>query len=414
MNSGSSRIAVLLGAGASADAGIPTTVEMTDAVITRMRDPDYVRVLDFIRYTIAADLAQRHEGHRYQRVGVDVERLFASVELLIDRYDQPWSAFVATWHPGLEAFAPKATVRESDLSFELSAFGDALTQMSDPRRNIFGTTRLKSALARLIGRAIERTRPSDVSALLARVRDEMLHSLFDVLRIDDPTTVSYLSPLVDLARRQGSLTVASLNYDRSIENVAELEGMLCDTGIESWAKGGAIGLLPDIPLRLLKLHGSIDWIAEERISIGELPVQRVRKVENEAEKQRYRGPAVVFGETGKLRSEGPYLELLLTWAADLDQADNLLVVGYSFRDRHVNELIARWFNADSKRRIILVDPSEPSAEDHRAFGWHLKQVNQKPPHGARTIRFEHVAGTTRDTLAEGIARASAPVPVSTN
>ena len=33
------RLAVLLGAGASADAGIPTTVEMTNAVIERMESP---------------------------------------------------------------------------------------------------------------------------------------------------------------------------------------------------------------------------------------------------------------------------------------------------------------------------------------------------------------------------------------
>jgi hypothetical protein len=69
-----------------------------------------------------------------------------------------------------------------------------------------------------------------------------------------------------------------------------------------------------------------------------------------AEKQRYDQPAVVFGEAGKLRSEGPFLELLLAWAAALKRAANLLVVGYSFRDQHVNELIARWFNGTPWQR----------------------------------------------------------------
>jgi hypothetical protein len=71
-------IAVLLGAGASADAGIPTTIRMTEAVIQRVRDStastEYVRILEFVR----------------------VERLFASVEMLMDRAAQPWSPFVAT------------------------------------------------------------------------------------------------------------------------------------------------------------------------------------------------------------------------------------------------------------------------------------------------------------------------------
>jgi SIR2-like domain len=182
----------------------------------------------------------------------------------------------------------------------------------------------------------------------------------------------------------------------------------CDTGIEGWSTGGEIGWLSGAPLRLLKLHGSIDWLAEERISIGELPLQRIRNVEDETEKVGRR-PAVVFGEAGKLRSEGPFLELLLAWSADLKSVDNLLVVGYSFRDSHVNELIARWFNAESHRRIILIDPSGPAADDHRAFGWHLRQLNNRPQEGVAGNRYEHLVGTTRDMLAQSVALASNPI-----
>jgi hypothetical protein len=95
-------IAVLLGAGASADAGIPTTIGMTNSIIERIRDSDHKRLLEFIRDTLAADLAQRREGtwdrHRPE-LYVDVERLFASVELLIDRYSEPWSPFVRNVAP---------------------------------------------------------------------------------------------------------------------------------------------------------------------------------------------------------------------------------------------------------------------------------------------------------------------------
>src|SRR2546430_754566 len=112
-------IAILLGAGASADAGIPTTIGMTDSIIERMATTRHKRILEFVRHTLAAGLAQRRvsEWERTEdvEVAVDVERLFASVDLLVDRYDQPWSPFVATWHPGLESFAPHSDVREGQL-----------------------------------------------------------------------------------------------------------------------------------------------------------------------------------------------------------------------------------------------------------------------------------------------------------
>jgi hypothetical protein len=96
-------VAVLLGAGASADAGIPTTIGMTGALIEGMQHPDHARILEFVHHTIAAALASRLSSPWRDEVDVtvDVERLFAAVELLIDRAEQPWSPFVAVPGPKL-------------------------------------------------------------------------------------------------------------------------------------------------------------------------------------------------------------------------------------------------------------------------------------------------------------------------
>jgi hypothetical protein len=48
-----------------------------------------VQVLNYIRYTLEADAATRDASNR-----VDVERLFAAVELLIDRFAPERSAWV--------------------------------------------------------------------------------------------------------------------------------------------------------------------------------------------------------------------------------------------------------------------------------------------------------------------------------
>jgi SIR2-like domain len=237
----------------------------------------------------------------------------------------------------------------------------------------------------------------------------MLRSLFDLLSIDDRSKVAYLAPLIELGRRQGSLTIATLNYDRSIENAAELLGEPCDTGIETWLTQGAL-TWPDNGLRLLKLHGSIEWVAEPPgTTAGELPTQRIRKVTGAEEKQWYEAPALVFGEAGKLRSEGPYLELLLGWSSQLQRADRLLVIGYSFRDDHVNEVIARWFNTDQNRRIVVVDPSDPASSRYRSFAWMLSQIDQLPGQAAPAAvnpRLQYIPGKTAAMLQKGIEAAN--------
>jgi hypothetical protein len=120
-----------------------------------------------------------------------------------------------------------------------------------------------------------------------------------------------------------------------------LVGEECDTAIESWLARGELELAPT-GLSLLKLHGSIDWVVE-RPGGGrhELPLVRIKKVTAD-EKSAYERPAVVFGEAGKLRSEGPYLELLLAFSAELKRTGSLLVVGYSFRDHTARKTHGSW------------------------------------------------------------------------
>ncbi len=43
----------------------------------------------------------------------------------------------------------------------------------------------------------------------------------------------------------------------------------------------------------------------------------------------------------------------------LGSAERLTVVGYSFRDDHVNQIIRRWTYDHRAREIILIDPSIP-------------------------------------------------------
>jgi hypothetical protein len=96
------------------------------------------------------------------------------------------------------------------------------------------------------------------------------------------------------------------------------------------------------------------------------------------------------------------------------EADNLLVVGYSFRDPHVNETIARWFNADDTRAIVLLSPSElDELSAVTEFVWALRRASAVPTASgeATPMRFRHVQGRTRDVLPEAIHEAARRVSI---
>ncbi len=413
------RAVVLLGAGASADADIPTTLEMTNKVIESIREPRQRRLLEFIRLTLGAYLAQQDplEGATFGEAvsfatDVDVERLFASVDLLVSRNEQAWRPFVAAWHPGLDAFTPPQRVRRQQLNLNLHSVAQALSSAieSASRHNTspmrIQTQGIQRALGDLIQQAFENALPPDVTSLLREARTEMLRSLFNLLAITDASHVAYLQPLVALATEQAQLTIGTLNYDRAIENVGDLAGIACDTGInDAWQGDQRLTWKADAPIRLMKLHGSIDWVTEGRhANSGELPLTRIRKVTPD-EKSRYESPAVVFGEAGKLRSDGPFLELLLEWATALREANRLLIIGYSFRDDHINEVIARWFVSDEDRRIVVLSPSRPAGKRSsfaNAVAQAMEPIRAQRGQPEREPRIAHVAGRTADVLESAI------------
>ena len=55
------------------------------------------------------------------------------------------------------------------------------------------------------------------------------------------------------------IRIATLNYDIGVENASANTELLVDTGIEKWKGGISWGWSEDADVRLLKLHGSIDW-----------------------------------------------------------------------------------------------------------------------------------------------------------
>jgi len=343
------KVTVLLGAGASVEAGLPGSRQLTQEVAERYRvaqNPQTLRTLNAVAGAMIAFDASRG-GSAFE--ALDVERLFSAVEMLADRESVELTPFVASWQPGIEG-----TTKRGLPSF----FG------RNVQKAVFDTTFGTQAIERLFSEGVRALSGGSPDNAFADLRDNLVLVLREVLLVD-PSKTNYLLPLVQHAASDNFL-IATLNYDLALETAAKSVGLTVDTGISTWpggldwewTQGG------ETSMRLLKLHGSIDWVYEQSASSRVRGVQRERAIEqldltDERSLYSRRPPGLIFGQRGRLRSEGPFLAMLLEFARALESTDRIIIVGYSLRDTHINSVIRTWYTRKPGRRVTLVDPGLP-------------------------------------------------------
>lgn len=171
--------------------------------------------------------------------------------------------------------------------------------------------------------------------------------------------------------------IATLNYDNSIELLAKSQSIPWTTGIDQWSTSGCLDFT-EHKLLLLKLHGSIDWTwgTTDKPSNHLMLHKVIRRIEPDEMKDRYE-PAVIFGQRNKLTAEGPFLDLLIRFREQLSKASRLTVVGYSFRDMHINVYISQWLNSSQDHAIRIISPDITTS--HTEYVQELRDLQRRHP-----------------------------------
>lgn len=339
---------VLLGAGASVEAGIPAAVGLTEKVINHFRL--HSRTGQVLRYVYGGLMMGKGARGEDPLQGINVEDLIEAINQLADRKNLQIAPFIALWNEGVTAF-----------------------QERDARDNLMSAFKELSELAR--GSEAERAmKHLSIDYTLENylhgetqdfqyARESVIRELIHMLWIEDSEQVSYFKPLVEQGRDQ-SFTIATLNYDNTVELACMALGIPCTTGLDDW---NALEGFPEpaTGIDLLKLHGSVTWqkINKRHHRTPEVPLPRMQvQLQRRDGIKRGYDPAIIFGAGNKLTAEGPFLELLLAFRERLDQHDELIVVGYSFGDEHINDALWRWLNRSQDHKVTVIDFSEDKSQ----------------------------------------------------
>lgn len=307
------RIAILGGAGLTCDAGLPLSTGLADKLKQELithtnaqEDAGKLRdqapsLLSTLRFLEGAVRFQEGVLNRDPGRSINIEQITVSALQLRDRLTNPLAAYISGWHQRV---------------IELETLN---------------------------------------SSILNDFIEFIFSQLEKWLKIEDLNAIAYLARLADLHTKDVRLDVFSLNYDLCLEHA--LTSFSAHPFTNGFTEDGWHPSLFEPTtdaIRLFKLHGSLDWIEDELYGLCSLEFPRHRNAEDISGEHR---PLLIFGTSNKLSARQPFLSLAFHFSERILITNVLVVLGYSFGDDYINEIIKQGLDTNGKLRIVVVEPN---------------------------------------------------------
>ena len=200
--------------------------------------------------------------------------------------------------------------------------------------------------------------------IFTRFKDFILLQLVQKwTRFDPEKAKQFLQPIQEIlvASDDFTMNIFSLNYDLVLEETFNLPtARVLDNGFsERTIAGETIRYWaadfndPNSPtkINLYKLHGSLDWEYN--------PDSEDIQIKNNIDDGRE--PLIIFGSYTKMLSFDPFLYMLSEFRTLLSKATIFIVIGYSFHDKYINNLLIQQLSMNTEedipKKLLIVDPS---------------------------------------------------------
>jgi len=286
---------ILIGAGCSADAGIPTSFKMNKNLEDLIQHDSQWRQFKELYYFLKSSILYADGIGGVYENRFDIERLVNVLNELQKKENSILYPFIGSWNPRL---------------LELAGYD---------------------------------------FKILKEFKEKILETLKDWVQLEDYSNALYYENFFRLQYECNfSLRIFSLNYDlcfeKNLPGSKDLERGFGDNKVWDWRRfERSEHYEPNI--YLYKLHGSIDW--ERRESEGNIvkEVDKIPKI-----------PDLIFGTNYKLQYIDPYLFYAYELRKFSLEAKLILTIGYSFRDEHINGILFQALKADKERKIMIVSP----------------------------------------------------------
>lgn len=168
-------------------------------------------------------------------------------------------------------------------------------------------------------------------------------------RLED---IAYLTKFRDFCINNRGIDIFSLNYDLCIESALRIiADELFENGFtqDGW---NPASFHKDASINLFKLHGSLDWVEDSAYGVCSLEFPRHKDAEDIEEHR----PLLIFGTSHKLSPREPFLSLTYQFLQSILKSPVLIIIGYSFGDDYINEIIKQGLWSNTRLKIVIVSP----------------------------------------------------------
>jgi hypothetical protein len=294
-------LVILLGAGASADAGIFMSQRMVTEVEKLVEENDEWKTFQKFYYYIKSSIyySDGIRGKFNTRVIYNIERFFDTIEEIKKKQEHILFPFIASWNQTLIEVAGSSFERADDFS---------------------------KKIVREMKRWIALKKKSDA---LYYKKIENLHDEYNF-----------------------PLRIFSLNYDLCVEKECSseiLERGFNERNIWDWRQFDE-SIQENKFIYLYKLHGSLDWVYDEKnneLTFSDEP-QSIDK------------PEIIFGTSYKYQYKDPFLFLAYEFRKRTLESQIILAIGYGFGDEHINQIIQQALIQRNNRVLVCVVGELPS------------------------------------------------------
>ena len=355
------RVAILLGAGSSVAAGFPTTTTLTDQVllghgVTRSDDGSYYIDGSVEPPTELLRLINRMVGRLHE----EAKRYFSAYPERSTNYEDIYylarqvsdDLLGETENPAIRCFVEAIKADMSPLVKDANARNENPNEQYEPHV------------------------PNDLKELL----EETCNYIADVVskRLLSHCPRSELQPSIieSVCKSTNVTSISTLCHDTHVERFLNSRGVALSDGFSETRPGCAKnGLVVDPPpwngdfssnvkTPFLKLHGSVNWFRYDG-KIRRIPPhcypQRI-EIDGNYQYAEDGRPQLLIGTFNKISdySSGIFRELHYRFRSTLSKARILVICGYSFGDKGINEEIIEWVQGENGRRIVVIHP-DPSS-----------------------------------------------------
>ena len=305
-------VLILLGAGASFEADIPTSPVMVEKLQKLLQSHSawipFQGLYHFVKSAIY--FADGISGKFDRQVNYNIERLVNTLSELDRKVEHPLYPFIGNWNI-------------------------TLTELG-----------------------------GDDFAKVRKLRQMILEELQDDwVLLSDYSKSNYYRSLFDFAKDyQYPLRVFSLNYDLCVEKNrrdALLERGFREGRIWDWKNFDETeGEEPNI--FLYKLHGSIDWFRDEHKNLT---------FSDEPAKIKPEQLEIIFGTDQKLQYTDPFLFSAYEFRRWTLEAKLIVAIGYGFGDEHINSILGQALGSapdPNERKLLAVAPFSDETKEAAA------------------------------------------------